>query len=669
MNSNDTNNKIYFNQNMIYFKDKTYNSGGSLEVSFSNSTIDYKTFSTPNLYIAVIGENNLRRMCNLSYVDSVDLYSSFKDIISNIKIIYSTGNSNVLIKKYQYDRTLKFEFIKINNGDEVVSISIIHSNSDFAKVVVPYSVFFSFSVGILKYFVNEYVKISFMFTNRNLLTQILEENKQIKNGIITLPSSLVYSGDSVRGVSPQVALESVEEDFENSNNISETMNDFDNFLGKDMENIKVPDLENKSLVEDKPKNLEITSPLINKTLNRDLSVLESMITASITRPDPMVTLFEGFRRSMNLDNSVSFLPYVQEKDLKSLLYIAKIYHDLYLNMYVNQNKSLPSSFQILKYKIEDLEKVDYFNIQLAYDLLLIMGYMKIFRSKMESRDSDGNRNGSIFYARLRTFLDPIVYSFLDENKGKIILTYICSNFEIYNNVGFFNHYQEILKENNFEVITTNDVKNFVEELNEKVLKAGILEVTIDQKHSELFRVGFFKLSYDNNLNKEQIVNELVPLEVYSKIGIDTSENSQDMVKILENNKISKEVLDVFYSKGSEVKSENSNKKEQQSNLSKVVRFFNDEVPLEFRDVFYKYIDEEVKLENYNFHNEKIRSLELGENIVKSIYVWNETDNKKEPYTIFRTKLEECILTKDLIIAKYEAKNENFSNEEWNLDFM
>ncbi len=65
MNQNDLE-RIYFNQNMLYHKDKTYNSGGSLEVSICNNTTDYKTFSAPTLHISVIGENNLRRLCSLN---------------------------------------------------------------------------------------------------------------------------------------------------------------------------------------------------------------------------------------------------------------------------------------------------------------------------------------------------------------------------------------------------------------------------------------------------------------------------------------------------------------------------------------------------------------------------------------------------------------------------
>ena len=82
-----------------------------------------------------------------------------------------------------------------------------------------------------------------------------------------------------------------------------------------------------------------------------MSVLESMITATITRPDPLIALMEGFRRSMNLDESITFLPGISKNDLKSALYLTKVYHDTFFNMYINNMAQIPSSFTILKYQI------------------------------------------------------------------------------------------------------------------------------------------------------------------------------------------------------------------------------------------------------------------------------------------------------------------------------
>lgn len=657
MNQNDTE-RVYFNQNLIYHKDKIYNSGGSLEISICSSTTDYKTFSPPTLHIAVIGENNLRRICSLNYSDATDLFISFKDILSEINNIYLTARNNVLLKKYQFDRSLKFEFVNVQSMNErVVIISVIHSSSDFTKVIVPYVVFASFAIGVLKYFVSDYVKISFDFTSRNLLTQLLEVNNMIKNGIQVLPTNLIENKSITKEEFEDKILSEEAKSFSNKTEL--TLDEFDKFLGKDMENIKVPDLDKIPITNEKPsKNLEINSPLITKTLSNDLSILESMLIASSTRKDTLTSIFEGFRRSMNLDNSFSFLPGISEKDNKSFLYISKLTHDLYISLYLNKNNSIPSGFPILKYQPNTSSEIDVFHLNLCYDLLLIFGFIKIFRSRMESRESDINKNGALFYLNLRTFLDPIVYSFLETGNSKIIFNLICTNFEKYSQVGFFNYYQNILKENNFSEITVNDIREFCNELNTKVFTNGVLSKNINIKHDELFKSGFLKIKSDNNLSLEQIINELIPMEILEKNGVDLREGTESLNNILLNLKISKEVLNIFHKQET-----NDNGKKKESNLLKTVKFFKDEIPERFRNDFLEYI-ENLKNENYDFKNGKFESEELGENIIKTLYVWNITDKKDEPLTTFRAKLEECLLSKDLIIIT-DSKEES-KNDEWDL---
>lgn len=658
---NDTE-RIYFNQNLIYHKDKLYNSGGSLEISLCSSTTDYKTFSPPTLHISVIGENNLRRLCSLNYSDSVDLFISFKDVLANIDSIYSTNRSNVILKKYQFDRSIKFEFIQVQSiGDRVVTISIIHSSTDFAKVIVPYSVFSAFAIGILKYFVNEFVNISLNLSSRSLLTEILEQNKMIRNGIMILPSSLIEKNINLN------SEEVIEEQKEPENKlIMDTIDDFDKFLGKDMENIDLPDLTDKKIIEEKPKNLENNSLLINKVLGKDLSVLETLLTASITRPDPIISIFESFRKSMNLTDENSFLPNISHNDLKSILYISKLLHDIYLNRYLIKNQPIPSGFPILRYNPDRLDDINSINLNLAYDLLLIVGFIKIFRSRMESRESDANKNGAIFYLRLRIFLDPLVYSFLDISKSKIIFNNICTNFEKYSELGFFNHYQNILKENGFDIILLNDIRSVCDELGNKVFNKDIMSTTINHKHNELYKSGFLRINSDNNLSIEQIINELVPLEVLEKNGADLSEGNESLQKFLSS--ISEEVLNIFHKKEIEKPKEEKVKKDNSTNLLKTVKYFNNEIIKTYRDDFFNYI-ENLKYDNYNFENDIYNSEEFGENIIKALYIWNESDDKKVPLTEFRSKLEDCLLTKDLILAKYKNKIENENSENWDLSLL
>ena len=47
--------------------------------------------------------------------------------------------------------------------------------------------------------------------------------------------------------------------------------------------------------------------------------------------------------------------------------------------------------------------------------------------------------------------------------------------------------------------------------------------------------------------------------------------------------------------------------------------------------------------------------EFGENIIKVLYVWNENE-KGILYTDFMSKVESCLMTKELILTKYKSDN-------------
>lgn len=633
--------RIFFNQNLIYHKDNVYNSNGSLDISISSSTIDYKTFSPPSIHISVIGSNNLRKMCSLNYVNSVDLFMSLKDVMDKIDQIYITGKNISIIKKYTYDKIIKFEFVLVQNLNErVVVISIINSESDFSKVIIPYLVFNSFYVGILKNYISDFLNLSLNLSTRSLLTDLLEQNKMIRNSLTILPSTIINMKDDCQQIDKNEQIEHV-------------MEDLDKFLGKDMENIKI-DFNDIVKENNKPKTIESDSLLINKTLTNDLKVLDSMLNSSSTRPDSMICIFEGFRRSMNLDNNFSFLPDITEKDLKSLLYVSKLTHDMYINLYLTKNISIPSSFGILKYKTEK-DKINEINIKLSHDLFLISGFIKIFRSKMESKEDDAEKNGSIFYLRIRSFLDPLIYSFIDETKINSVFNKICENFEQYNSSGLFSSYQDTLKEYNLTEITKEDIKEYCNEINLKLFSKGVLNVNINDRHIGLYNNSFLKMNSDNNLSIEQIINEVIPLEVQEKIGKSITED------IMKEKNISKEVQNLFLNK-----KDKEPKKEQKTNLVKTIEFFKDEIPKNLTNDFIQY---SIEIGTNNFDINKFNLEEVGENIVKTIYRWNETENKNELYTDFRSKLEQCLLSKDLILTKYNSKQQEKNNDVWDLELL
>jgi len=215
-----------------------------------------------------------------------------------------------------------------------------------------------------------------------------------------------------------------------------------------------------------------------------------------------------------------------------------------------------------------------------------------------------------------------------------------------------------LNNSGFDKITVNDINIFCNELEQKIFSKSILSINIHEKHNDLYDVKFLKIKSDNILKTEQIIKELIPLEVLEKTGM-TIEELEKYSK-----DFSKEVKDIFFQKSLNLPIE----KKKETNIIKTVKFFNNEIPKNIKDDIFKYL-EEIEYNNVVF--DKINCEELGENIIKTFYIWNESSNKQEPLTEFRSKLESCILTKDLIILKYkkeEELQEPKNEEKWDISF-
>jgi hypothetical protein len=140
------------------------------------------------------------------------------------------------------------------------------------------------------------------------IKSLLEYNKQSVNLLKSLPSHIFES--------EQLNTKESEPIIENTN-IVDTINDFEQFLGDDMKNISVPELNSKVVVEEKKKNTNSgNSLLISKTLTNDLSVLESMLNASIR--------FNNFESGSGLMNPFEtmtfFIPYLCTSRARSVMY-------------------------------------------------------------------------------------------------------------------------------------------------------------------------------------------------------------------------------------------------------------------------------------------------------------------------------------------------------------
>ena len=126
--------------------------------------------------------------------------------------------------------------LEVNNNERVVRITIRNSETDFAKIVIPYLTFFVLATR-LKEYVNKYENICISLPTNFLLKELLTSNKGISPAIKSLPTKFVEN--EFNEVDNKV-------DNEETEKTQSTINDSDKFIGgSEMDNIDIPALESK----------------------------------------------------------------------------------------------------------------------------------------------------------------------------------------------------------------------------------------------------------------------------------------------------------------------------------------------------------------------------------------------------------------------------------------
>lgn len=642
----------WFSQNIITYKDNSYNSNGFLRVSISTSTQDFSSFNSANFGISI--SNEFSKSCNLNIYNATDLLLSISQILKNVDVIYNDNNSQIL-KRYNRDQDFIFEFAHAHSSDErVVRIMIKSNESNFTNVIIPYRLFFVFAQR-LKAFVTNYENYSFKVANNFLLKESLNANKKIIEAINSIQLNNVEVIDNVE----KTITDSVDIDIENIKESEQTIQDLDKFLGADMENINIGSDISKS--ESKPLVAEINSPFVKNVIKGNLKNLENILLTYSTSSSPIDDINNRFVNDMMLNEKFTALPHIKESDKKSLFYISKMFFNVSHRNYINNCVAIPNTLPVLKYKIDEDVLSD--NFELAFDLFLISGYFRSYRSKLESKDENAMTNGAMIYLLVRNFLDPFIFGFLDKLDSIALGSFensIISRFKYYKQIGVFEKYDTHLNNFSFE-ITENDIMSFVKEIKDNVINKNLY---INQLHDKLYDSGTIKLPANNKLNLEQITNEFILLEVHEKFGmkVDTEET---ILGISDN--ISKDVIDMFTKK---ITPKRTNvKKQTDSNLSRFVREYRNEIPKNIRDEFLKYV-EKLGEKDFDFNVSKFSFNEFGDNIIKALYLWKPTSDPRLTlnYKYFFELYENELMNKDLILSKFLNDNDDDNEKEdveWN----
>ncbi|MHA1815139.1 MAG: hypothetical protein ACTSX1_03980, partial [Candidatus Heimdallarchaeaceae archaeon] len=434
-----------------------------------------------------------------------------------------------------------------------------------------------------------------------------------------------------------------------------TIADLDEFLGgEEMENITVPELN-----EEKVKPLvEVESLLVKHILKNDLMNFESMLNNHAINPDPVMSFASEIQSKLGpeIEGDFTMLPDINDEDLKSLMYMSKLYYATAHLSHIIDNVPLPSSIPIFKY---DARKSRPENMDIAYDLFLFSLYIRTVRNRLEGKTSDIMASKALFHVQMRCFTDVFVFSLIGKDETTNLESIISNRYKYFDSIGVFDKYKKLLEEARCPEIKDHDISSSVVEAIEKVIGKS---PNVNALH--LKANGNFRLPSKNNFKLEQIVNEIIPLEVAEKTGKDIS-NEEVLAEINKNTPISDEILNFFLKGKTKVKV----KKESafSNNLERVLNFYSDEIPDQYTDDFIKF-SKKFDDRKFDLTTNEFPLDEFGDNVVRALYLWDPKNDPKitTSYKYYQTKIKDELMEKDLIIAKTKTEGSTeSSSDDWN----
>ena len=625
-------NKKWFSQTLLYYEDNLYQTDGKLRVAISTNSSDDKNFNPPAFNISV--SHNYQKSCNLNIQQATDLVQGFKKILTNAAV-----EDAELVRRISKNLELTFYFKLDQNQLPIVEIVLRSSSTDFTKIIIPIDVF-SVLAHRLKNFVNNFDQLCYQLLMKNIDGEYGEIMRQLP-GLIRGISSQIIPGQILEAGA-------VDQDPGEEAPVTETIAELDNFLGPDLSNVKVPELESKQVKGEENVFSEVKSVFIEEVLDNKLSNLETILVNHDGGKSPITNLNALFISVIGKE--ISYIPDLKDDELKSSLYVSKLLCSLITQAHIKFQSPIPTSTPILKYKVKDVKED---NLELAYDLLLIFAYTRNLRNRMTDKSNDFIINKSNFYLQMRCYLDMFCFSFLEKSDKTQLRSIINNRYKYYDSIGFFDNYKELLKKHSCSDIGIIDIDVFVDEACEKVIGKSMY---ITEQHDSLVESNSFRIPSKNNFTLEQITNEVIPLEVDEKMGVDINTVKD----------ISAEVLSWFAAKAEPKVTKT--KKEKTSNIIRFATHYRNEIPEQHREGFLEWLKSEA-YKNFNFSDCKFPLAEFGDNIIKGLYLWKPLDDNKllVNYKYFWSQYEDCMLNKSHILA-LDEKVEDEKSDEWSNAF-
>lgn len=639
----------WISQTVFSHKDKLYGTNGYIRASISTQTNDTLSFAPP-IFVINIKNDGLNKNISLSYQQLFDIYNRLQEVVKAALQEYSSKEASPDVQlHYQTAKStyLTIEFLRGNQGEPVVRISISHGSSNSNKVIMPFSPEFICFINLIGDMMgnkslgisSKYLDWCLHLPNRFFLIEMKEIAKQIP-GLI---KSAVVNMDTKNNEPNQGGNEDGDDngpeiDAEAQKEIMDTMSQLNDFMGENMENIELdmpkaitPETEKKK--EIKPEKVAIDDKVF-KWLDGDFRNFEKFLLKIYEQKHPIQYVCDTLKEKYC---DIPFFPEISQKEKSSLVYTTT--RDIL--MFKDSKGALPQSFSINKY--HGYSKAKSQNVELAIELMALSFYLRACRSKLENKIDDNTLNKAYIHVASTIFY-PFIFSFItrDIEFKSIVLNKIAK----WRSNGLFDSFEKESLHPYGLQIEDSDIISLLDSLN-KYLESSSYDSDSLDKHTKKLNHLF---TPDMGINEEQIINEILPMELESiKRGL-RKDNRKELIELGNELGITEKTLGLFV----------------KVNIGKtipIVKFFEDrlsEIPENLREDFMNYLLE-YNDKDYDLADKKFPYTSFGEEAIKALFLWKpETGEKFKTYKRFEKAVVESNQDKGTILSMIETSGQGDS---------
>lgn len=643
--------KLWFGQNIISFKDECLGKEYYAGVFINSSTTDFTTFSSPTLNLHIT--SNVSKVCIMNFQQCVEYINSVKACLSDMRLAFEENLK--ILKKYNKKFDFITSFLINKNKEKYVLLEFKSSTSDISLISLKLNSF-KYLCNIINKFIEDYINISLSMNTNFLLREIYKKNCGIEKNIIELPSYLNPLNINNKMIQEDMDFERgmFKETKEEPDSELDSAIEFSEFLKEHLEKVDLKiDISKVGDSSTPSQSVDYDSILLKNLFLGSISGLENLLFTAQVERNPILFINQNICNILDSDSDL--LEGLDSDSLKSLIYLSDYIFTVSNLRYLELSENYPSNNSVLKFKPpRDLSKIEKDAI---LDLAVIFIYLYLYTRRIGDKTDDINFNKSALYFCFSNFFSPFIFSYIDIFEKEFLKNSIINRFENYDKSGFFDVYNSILDIHNCKKVESIDIPEVLDKLLNNIYKND--KLLINNFHKALFENNTVFLENINTVKLEEL-KDFVILEANYNLG---RNEKKSLEKIADQNKISKEILDMVFERKKNKKRKNPIIREKKNSIIELSNQYRNEIPEHKQKVFSVFIDDHRDRDiNFKRLREFVGIEELGENILKMLYLWKPEEDPKIKHDIkyFFNIFESDPVTKEYIL---EALNNTVTNSE------